>query len=162
MKFVGVLGTSNARPADRYGKVGRRWHHRYNHAECSVGGLRGEALQRRVNEILPMEIASWPGLKLSNIATKLCYAGPYEGLTVARYLSTICSHADFSGMLAFIMLCNDNMLISQDTMAVDKVTEYFESMERIFGAVTGFSNVRHIVITTALYRQDDLLEGQEI
>ena len=164
MKFVGVFSTSNGRPLDRHARIYRQNTpqpcHTSQHSCCSSGNLREEDLETRVKNILPIKIATYPGLNLKNIRSKKCYAGPYENCTVPEFLSEICMDAEFSGVIACIMLCNDDRHIGKDAKVEVKVHDYFTQLSSIFNTVKGIENAQLLIISTALYRQWDLHRDQ--
>jgi hypothetical protein len=158
MRFVGVFTTSNGRQFDKYARINHRGTYDIYHTPlhtCCCLGEDIEKVEEYANNILNIKIASFPGLKLSNINSKVCYAGPYENLTVAGYLSQICGEDDFSGTLASVMLCNDDKHINGQENAQVKVKLYLKKLEDLFKNVTGFSNVKYIILNTALHRQSD-------
>ena len=162
MQFVGIYGTSNARPIDYYARKAFNVHHTWDHPCCTYK-RDANNLKENISRIINIEIASYPGLNLRNIRkfqgdrdkSKQCMAGPYEDLTVTEFLSTICVKPDFSGIIASIMLCNDEKLISRHDSPEAKVKSYFEKLEDIYSHVQGFDNVNMIILSTALYRQAD-------
>ena len=158
MKFVGVFTTSNGRPIDKHASIKHQNipvpYHTWRHRACLLK-RDYQNLQQNLDDILNLKIASFPGLSLRNITSKTCYAGPYANLTVAAYLSTICVEQEFSGTLAGIMLCNDSDHIGENKCAEIKIRSYFEKLQAVFENVTGFDNVKLIILSTALYRQSD-------
>ena len=152
MKFTAVYTTSNGRPLDQYGSSRR--YHTVKHTCCAMGGdING--IEEYVNNILTIKIATYPGLNLNNLKTKVCLAGPNRGLTVKEFIQKCCTDNDFSGTLASMMLCNDSELIAKNWSAEVKVKEYLENLGNFYESITGFEKVNFIVMTTALHRQAD-------
>ena len=77
------------------------------HQDCLVGGRKGDPdfhrhSQEYINEILPCEVASLPGLSFENISRKKLTAGLHSGSTVSSFLQQF----KFNKFSAAIIGCN--------------------------------------------------------
>ena len=69
-----------------------------------------------------------------------------------------CEDPEFSGVLATIFLCNDTELLAFHNGDIGAVKEYFTRLSELFSKVQNFQNIKVVILTTALFRQNDFLE----
>lgn len=158
MPYLGACGSSQARGLDVFARknspIGPVPYHRYDHTDCLFGGDLDRAAEN-IRKIAEVRVASFPGLDIPRLYRKVCYAGPYMGMTLPGFLETICADPEFIGTLAMILLGNDEEWFRNQTSATLAVKNYLSILGNLFSTVPNFQRVKLFLVTTVLHRKSD-------
>ena len=146
-----IWGTSNLRPLDVDGQKKGSNHHTTEHQDCLVGGRVGDPDFRNkahayIQEILPCDVTSFPGLTISQLDTFIAPGGKNKGKTVAEVLASK-SDGVYS---ACILGGNDKNFFLRDPATALK--KYLNHLERLYWN----TNFEVIFITTVFSRRSEM------
>lgn len=164
IRFIALGGTSNSRQFTPHGQKMGRDFHSINHHCCIVGqDHRIREARDYINTIVPLEVASYPGLDLKNMYTKKCPDEPFYDKFLFQFIDWATQQDNFSGILALFLLCNDKVFFQEpaDFCPGVAVRDYLDLLQTYLEKVTALDKIKLIVLSTVIFRQSDFVDPSD-